>query len=47
VDSRRRFERRQVIWLFVSYGVLAVMTVLVMLYGAVLAGWRRPKFPWE
>jgi hypothetical protein len=37
-------ERKQVIWLFFSFLVIGLMAVAVMLYGAVMSGWR-PRRP--
>jgi hypothetical protein len=43
-DPRKRYERKQVIWLFFSFLIIGLMAAAVMLYGAVLSGWR-PRRP--
>ncbi len=39
-DPHKQYERRQLVWLSFSFVVIALMVAAVMLYGAVLAGWR-------
>ena len=42
-DRHRQYERKQVIWLFVSFALIALMAVSVMLYGALQAGLWKPR----
>ena len=42
-DRHRQYERTQVIWLFVSFALIALMVVAVMLYGALQAGLWKPR----
>ncbi|MFN7925117.1 MAG: hypothetical protein U0Q16_33780 [Bryobacteraceae bacterium] len=37
-DPHKRYERRQVIWLLVWFGVIALMAAAVMALGAAQAG---------
>jgi hypothetical protein len=41
-DPHKQYERKQVLWLFFSFLAIGLMAAAVMLYGAVLSGWRRP-----
>ena len=41
-DPHSKYERKQVIWLFISFALIGVMVVAVMLYGAVQAGFWKP-----
>ena len=45
VNPHRRYERRQAIWLFISFCLLGMMTLAVVVYAALQAGllrnWRR------
>ena len=42
-DPINKYERKQVIWLFVSFALIALMAIAVMLYAAVQAGfWKQP-----
>jgi hypothetical protein len=42
-DPRRKYERSQVIWLLLSYAIIAVMAGSIMLYGALQAGLVRQR----
>jgi hypothetical protein len=42
-DPLRKYERKQAIWLFISFARIGLMVVAVMLYGAVQAGLWRPR----
>ena len=37
-DPHKRYERKQVIWLFISFGLIALMAAGVMLLGTARAG---------
>ena len=39
-DAHQRYERKQVIWLFFTFVVIALMAGAVMVLGAWEAGWR-------
>ena len=43
-DPHKRYERKQVIWLFISFGLIALMAVGVMLLGAAQAGLLRRRW---
>jgi hypothetical protein len=41
-DPHHEYERKQVIWLFISFALIGLMVVAVMLYGALQAGlWKQ------
>jgi len=42
-DPHRRYERRQAIWLFISFAVIGLMVAAIMLYGAIQAGLWKPR----
>jgi len=42
-NPRQRYERKQVIWLFISFGLIALMAAGVMLLGAARAGLLRRR----
>jgi hypothetical protein len=50
-DPRRKYERSQVIWLLLSYAIIAVMAGSIMLYGALQARLVRQRAeqwpPWR
>jgi hypothetical protein len=41
-DPHHKYERKQVIWLFISFALIALMVMAVMLYGAIQAGLLNP-----
>jgi len=45
--QHRRYERRMILWLVVSYGAIFLMAAAVGVYALVMALWpfRRPKAP--
>jgi hypothetical protein len=42
-DPHKRYERKQMIWLFFSFFVIGLMAAGVMIYGAVMSGMRRGR----
>jgi hypothetical protein len=40
VDQHRRYERRQAVWLFVTYILIALVSAALVLYAAIGVGWR-------
>jgi hypothetical protein len=43
-DPHHQYERNQVIWLFISFALIAVMAIGVMLYGASQASLWKPQW---
>ena len=37
-DPHHKYERKQVVWLFISFALIALMVIGIMLYGAAQAG---------
>jgi hypothetical protein len=43
-DPRQKYERKQVVWLFISFALIALMAIGVMLSGAAQAGLWKPRW---
>jgi len=39
-DPHKRYERKQFIWLLVTYVVIAIMSAALMIYAALMSGTR-------
>lgn len=50
-DPHAKYERSQVSWLLFSYGIIALMTLGILFYGALQSGLIRPRAesepPWR
>jgi hypothetical protein len=40
VDRHRQYERRQTVWLLVTYILIGIVSAALVLYAAVGVGWR-------
>jgi len=43
-NPHRNYERKQVIWLFVSFALIGIMALGIALYGAAQAGLWKPQW---
>jgi hypothetical protein len=40
VDAHRHYERRQAVWLLVTYILIGIVSAALVLYAALGVGWR-------